>query len=259
LYNFPDNYESGKSTLLDMLRLGFDDMGGLTFNLLNVSTLARLFGVPDLYANKMNAGLFEVQITTGGVDTRFGTGGIDLSELVYGIIKSTEDEKREILEKGVEILEKFMSVPENEYFSDIPIPQGQSNGQDSSSFSINLIKSDDNSNDFSLEVNGYPNKSEIEKKLFELSFPDVDVIKPNPEISLLKTPISDIAIQMSFNPRVNISETLWLDGKFGVTIMESGLSNFRMEFNTGINNIRIGDILLGFNIGIAAPKLNLPF
>ena len=73
LYNFPDNYESGKSTLLDMLRLGFDDMGGLTFNLLNVSTIAKLFGVDPEMANKMKAGLFEVQITTSGVDTRFGT------------------------------------------------------------------------------------------------------------------------------------------------------------------------------------------
>jgi len=62
---------------------GFDDMGGLTFNLMNVSTIARLLGVDGDLANEMSLGLFELQITGSGVSSRFGTAGVDISAMMF--------------------------------------------------------------------------------------------------------------------------------------------------------------------------------
>ncbi|MCL2806296.1 MAG: hypothetical protein FWD26_10195 [Treponema sp.] len=75
------NLASGQGK--DSFGNAFDDMGGLTFNLLNLSTIASLFGADDKTASDMKLGLFELQITRDGVSSRIGTNGIDVSGLVY--------------------------------------------------------------------------------------------------------------------------------------------------------------------------------
>ena len=75
------NLASGQGK--DSFGNAFDDMGGLTFNLLNLSTIASLFGADDKTASGMSLGLFELQITRDGVSSRIGTNGIDVSGLVY--------------------------------------------------------------------------------------------------------------------------------------------------------------------------------
>lgn len=78
-------YNLAKGYGVDTFSKGFDDMGGLTFNLLNVSTIARLLGADTETANNMSLGLFELQITTKGATSRFGTNGIDVSGMLYDL------------------------------------------------------------------------------------------------------------------------------------------------------------------------------
>jgi len=80
-------YNLAKGYGVDTFSKGFDDMGGLTFNLLNVSTIARLLGADTETANNMSLGLFELQITTKGAASRFGTNGIDVSGMLYDLGK----------------------------------------------------------------------------------------------------------------------------------------------------------------------------
>ena len=65
--------------------LSFDDMGGLTLNLMNAGVLAGMFGADAQIANNLNVGLFELNISRHGLNSRFGTGGIDVSRALYDI------------------------------------------------------------------------------------------------------------------------------------------------------------------------------
>jgi len=68
----------------DSFRQGFDDMGGMTLNLLNVGTIASMLGVDIKTANDMRIGLFELHLTSdGSAWSRFGTGGVDVSGAAY--------------------------------------------------------------------------------------------------------------------------------------------------------------------------------
>ena len=69
----------------DSFGRGFDDMGGLTLNLMNAGVLAGMFGADAQIANNLNVGLFELNISRHGLSSRFGTGGIDVSRALYDI------------------------------------------------------------------------------------------------------------------------------------------------------------------------------
>jgi hypothetical protein len=76
-------YNLGAGHGRDSFGKAFDDTGGLTFNLMNVATIAKMFGIEN--ASDMNLGLFELQITKDGVSSRIGTGGIDVSGFLFDI------------------------------------------------------------------------------------------------------------------------------------------------------------------------------
>jgi hypothetical protein len=71
----------------DSFSKAYDDMDGLTLNLLNAASIARLIGVNGNMAQQMNVGLLEWHITKdmslNNTGLRFGTGGIDVGSAVY--------------------------------------------------------------------------------------------------------------------------------------------------------------------------------
>jgi hypothetical protein len=94
----------------DSFSRAYDDMGGLTLNLLNVSSIAKIFGVDDYKADKMRTGLFELHITSGGVSSRFGTGGIDVGGALFDLVKSGIDYQRQqtAARRYTEIIERML-------------------------------------------------------------------------------------------------------------------------------------------------------
>jgi hypothetical protein len=60
----------------------FDDMGGLTLNLLNLGLFTD---------GKVNVGLFELNLSRDGAKGQFGTGGVDVSMMALGFAKAGID------------------------------------------------------------------------------------------------------------------------------------------------------------------------
>jgi len=96
----------------DSFGKAFDDMGGLTLNLLNVAMIADMFGAgnfthdgvligPSILSN-MSMGLVELNISRNGITSRLGTGGIDISMPIYQSIKTYNAARTEIAEKMIE-------------------------------------------------------------------------------------------------------------------------------------------------------------
>ena len=94
-------YNLGAGHGLDSFGRAFDDMGGLTLNLMNAGVLAGMFGADAQIANNLNVGLFELNISRHGLNSRFGTGGIDVSRALY-----------DIGNWGVSEISRRMAVPE---------------------------------------------------------------------------------------------------------------------------------------------------
>ena len=82
----------------------YDKMGGLTFNVANLGAMADLAGVliarnnstgqsslGGLSQSLNGVGIFEVNIGTGGVSGKLGTGGIDIGGNVYSLAKRMTD------------------------------------------------------------------------------------------------------------------------------------------------------------------------
>jgi hypothetical protein len=68
----------------DSFGKAFDDMGGITLNLLNASLVAGLLGVDAKIADRMNVGLFELNINRDGdLSSRIGMGGVDVSDFCW--------------------------------------------------------------------------------------------------------------------------------------------------------------------------------
>jgi len=89
--------------ITDILFGGLNDMGGLTLNLLNVSSIAKLFGVEDSIADKMSMGLFELNFSNIGtsnfsINSRLGTGGIDVGGLLFDVF--TNLTKNDLIQFG---------------------------------------------------------------------------------------------------------------------------------------------------------------
>jgi hypothetical protein len=71
----------------DSFTKAFDDMGGLTLNVLSLKSLAKIFGGKDSIAGQMSIGLFEINFSGSGISASLGTGGIN----VGGIFDSFVD------------------------------------------------------------------------------------------------------------------------------------------------------------------------
>jgi hypothetical protein len=84
-YGVHVGYSLGSGHGLSSFGNAFDDMGGVTVNLLSTGTIAQMLGMDATRANKMSVGLFELNIGSGGLSSRFGTGGIDISAAMLDI------------------------------------------------------------------------------------------------------------------------------------------------------------------------------
>lgn len=82
----------------------FEDMGGITFNLLDLGMFADLIATNDARTNETGAsswdkiannlagfGVLEFTIGTNGITGNFGTGGINITSSVYDLVKRNND------------------------------------------------------------------------------------------------------------------------------------------------------------------------
>jgi len=137
------NWRSTEGSFGEALLGGLNDMGGLTLNLLNLSTIASMLGADKLLidgveidvASNMNLGLLELNFTNFGtsdfsVSSRFGTNGIDLSGFIYDLgTNITKDDWYNLLRFSKSSLEAVnekyginngeMGIRSSEYFSNL--------------------------------------------------------------------------------------------------------------------------------------------